>query len=527
MRLAMGRPTRKSETRFMRSRGVFFVIIGFVGVALFGNSAVADALAQPLPSPTPVPVPIATATGSPNPDVSPIGTPPAAASPTASPTPLAVPIVLDRVRVGIVPGTTVTVSVSGGTGTIGVRASAPNVDVAYDPVAGKASLTGRAPGRASVTVFDDAGDTANVDVLVAPPAGVVPSDVTVELGGNVAPDFAVAKIQEAIAANAQLRPGTHVDVHGAQPSNALHAGDAFEAIARVHVDGANAYVDVNGATNVHLRVESFAQLNPELLDYSDDPESLERGIEGVLYRNELDAAKPARAYVYHISSNSSHDLYLVLRSGANEAHVQLIGSASGPSNAFGYVGHLSTLRYFLQRGAQESNVVDVTPDTPYVLRLGTRELHSQELVAGIFDARVLDGGPVELSVIGASLGTDPLSYAGLPEHAGDGHGRRGEFDLTAVPPMALTYVAGDRRADDPEFTSRRTRARRRLRCAARGLAQREQPGSRSRERLSVRSRRRRQRDDHDLVYGRPGADGNSVRDPSESLYGQRDRARSG
>jgi hypothetical protein len=390
--------------------------------------------------------------GSPIPAVSPSvaipESPPPFASPTATatPTPLLVPIVLDRAHVGVVPGATVTVGVSGGSGTLGVRASTASVNAVYDPIERRLSLGGRAPGRATVTVFDASGDATDLDVLVAPPAGVVPSDVSVELGGTVSPQFATAKIQAAIAAAAQLRPGSRVDVRGAQPGDSLAAGSTFEASARVHVDGANAYVDVDGTTNVHVRVETLAQLDPQILFYSDDPERLESGTDGVLYRNSLDATKPARAYVYHVASKSTHALYLVLRTTVPQTRVQLIGSTSGPSDAFGYVGHLSTLHYLLARGAQESNLVSLTPDAPFVEQLGGRDLRPGELVAGIFDARVLAGGPVDLSVVATSGGIDPLAYAGRPEIAGDGHGRRGEFDLTSVPPLALAFAAG---APDP------------------------------------------------------------------------------
>jgi hypothetical protein len=373
-------------------------------------------------------------------------------TPSASPSPLQQPIVLDRARVGIIPGTTLAVRVSGGNGPIDVVAAPPSVvDVHYDSVAGQLVLTGRAPGTATVTLADAAGDRATLAVLVAAPAGVVPSDVTVELGGIVSPQFATAKIQSAIAAAAQLRPGARASVQLPPPAGALRPGDALETSARVRVDGANTYVDVTGTTNVHLAVDTLAQLDPQILFYSDDPESLDPSADGVLYRNTLEAAKPARAYVYHVAASAAtHDLYLVLRTAAPAARVQLLGYAAGPSNAFSYVGHVATLQYLLARGAQESSVVSLSPDQPYVQRLGVRELDAGELVAGIFDARVLDGGPVEFAVVSTSAGADPLALADGPELPGDGHGRRGEFDLTTVPPLALAYAAGA--VDPPPFS---------------------------------------------------------------------------
>jgi hypothetical protein len=337
------------------------------------------------------------------------------------------------------------VGVAGGSGTIVARASDASVDVRYDALARKLYLTGRAPGTATVTVSDDAANTATLTALVAPPAGVVPSDVTVELGGTVSPQFAAAKIEAAIVADAQLRPGTRAVVRDVTPGDTLRPGQTLEALGRVHLDGANVYVDADGTTNVHLKVDSLAQLDPDVLFYSDDPERLEADDDGVLFRGALDPAKPVRAYVYHVADAVPRKLFLVFSATAGEARVQILGASAGPSNAFGYVGHLSTLNYLLVRGAQESSVVTVGADQPYVLPIA-RELQPGELVAGIFDARVLSGGPVEVAVVATSGDADPLDEAADPEVAGDGHGRRGEFDLTTLPALALTYVAG---APDP------------------------------------------------------------------------------
>ncbi len=343
------------------------------------------------------------------------------------------------------PGTTLAVGVAGGNGTIVARASDQSVDVRYDALARKLFITGRAPGTATVTVTDDAGNAANLAALVAPPAGVVPSEVTVELGGIVSPQFAAAKIEAAIAAGAQLRPGTRAVVRDVTPGDTLRPGQSLEALGRVHLDGADTYADADGTTSVHLKVDSLAQLDPDVLFYSDDPERLEDDDDGVLFRGSIDPDKPVRTYLYHVAGDSPHKLFLVFSATAGDAQVQIIGASAGPSDAFGYVGHISTLNYFLVRGAQESSVVTVGADQPYVLQVA-RELQPGELVAGIFDARVLSGGPVELAVVATSGDADPLDEAADPELAGDGHGRRGEFDLTTLAPLALTYVAG---APDP------------------------------------------------------------------------------
>jgi hypothetical protein len=122
--------------------------------------------------------------------------------------------------------------------------------------------------------------------------------------------------------------------------------------------------------------------------------------------------------------------------------VQVLGAAAGPSDAFSYVGHLSTLRYMLERPPQESFIATVAPGAPYLVPLGAGAILPGQLIAAVHDWRVLDGGDVTVSVVAASNGADPATLLGQPEHPSDGHFRRGEFSLTNVPPIALTYAVG-------------------------------------------------------------------------------------
>ncbi len=400
------------------------------------------------PPPPPPPIPSATTTpaGSPSPAPSetPPGSPAPGASPSASPSPSAAPafpIRVDRSRVGVVPGTTVVVNVAGGLGPLVAQASFSGVDVQYDDLRRTLTLTGRANGRGTVTLSDASGDVAVVNVLVAPPAGVVPADATVELAGSVSQQFANARVQTAITQLAQMQPGTTIAVSGVT-APALHAGEALEARANVVIRGNDTYVDQTGTTNVHIRVSALPQLDPVVLFYSDDPERLGPLDDGVLFRGTIDATRPARTYAYHVSDGQSRRLYLALQPATGTARVQVLGAAAGPTDAFSYVGHLSTLRYMLERPPQESFIATVAPNFPYILPLGAGPMLSGQLIAAIFDLRVLDGSPVNVMVLSASTGTDPATLLSQPEHPTDGHFRRGEFSLLNVPPLALSYTAG-------------------------------------------------------------------------------------
>jgi len=427
------------------------VVVGAssLAVALIGFGHASAVRAQ---APPPPPVPVVTETPSPLPSASQTPAPQATGSPTpastgaASPAPrgssLARPIRLERSRVGIVPGGRLGLVVSGGVGALVARSSSPSVDAAYDAGAHRLTLSARTAGTASVSVADGFGDSANVDVLVAPPAGFVPAEVTVMLGGNVSPAYATARANEEIARQAQLQPKVAIDVHGIVLANTLHAGDRIDVSARVKIDGANVFVDALGTTVVHLRDELYPKLDPQVLLYSDDPERLGAADDGVLFHADVAAQRPARAYVYHVSDTPGRKLYLALASPSGSARVQLLGYSAGPENAYSFVGHRSTLQYLLERGAQESVILDVAEGVPFLVPLGGRAMRAGDLVASIYDVRALQGGALSLSVVAVTGDRDPIEVLGEPARLGDGHGRRGEFSLVDVPPLALTYAIG-------------------------------------------------------------------------------------
>ncbi|HEY0396220.1 MAG TPA: hypothetical protein VGD01_17180 [Candidatus Elarobacter sp.] len=436
-------------TMFAAETTARICVAGTFALLLAAAAAAAAAAQSSPPAPPTPPAPATTATpsagpspltGSPRPSP-PLGSPGASPFPSASGSPR-LPIRVDRARVGVVLGGTVAVNVSGGSGPLTAQATFPGVDARYDDRTRTLLLTGRANGRGTVTLSDAAGDTASVSVLVAPPAGVVPNDATVELAGTVSAQFVNARIQAAIAQLAQVQPGANLAVRGGVSAAPMRPGDVLEARADVTLRGNDQYVDQSGTTNVHVRVGALPQLDPVVLFYSDDPERLGPLDDGVLFRGTIDATRPARTYAYHVSDAGTRRLYLALQPTSGAARVQVLGAAAGPSDAFSYVGHLSTLRYLLERPPQESFVATVAPGAPYLIPLGAGSMLPGQLLASIFDLRVIDGAPVNVVLVAASNGVDPTTLIAQPEHPSDGHFRRGEFSLANVPPIALSYAVG-------------------------------------------------------------------------------------
>lgn len=176
--------------------------------------------------------------------------------------------------------------------------------------------------------------------------------------------------------------------------------------------------------------------------YSDDPENLPAGSDGVLFRDSLAPGESARLYLYHASLTDERHLTLVLRATTAPVRVQMLGSAAGPSGDYLTVGHAATAQYLRARRALESVVLDIDPAQPFLLPLSDQALQHTDLVAAIFDLRLIAGGPLQVLCV-ATTGPDEVApLLDGPRVAGDGHLRTGTFALDP-PPLALALRIGD------------------------------------------------------------------------------------
>ena len=331
-----------------------------------------------------------------------------------------------------------TINVSGAIGPLGVQVPFDGADASYDPLTHRLLVTGRASGSGTITLTDRNGNSVAIAVLIAPPAGTIPADVDVALAGTVSAPFVTARIRDAIERALVRQPGTVLDIHGVTIPPTLAPGDKLEAQAGVTLDGRGAYVDVAGRTNIHLHVDPELPLEPVLLFYSDDPEYVGAQAAGVLIRGTIDAQTPARLFVYHVADGAPRRMSLMLRTAA-PSRVQVLGTISGASPAFPYVGQQSSARFLAARASGESAIVAVTPGTPYEIPLGLQQ--PGDLLEAIVELRVIDGGPVELAVVTKPADAPAPALDG-PELPGDSHGRRGIFSLSSLAPIDLSFTSG-------------------------------------------------------------------------------------
>lgn len=362
-----------------------------------------------------------------------------AQTPPAPATPAPVPgMSVDRARAGIPLGTSLTINVGGTTGPLTVQVPFDGLEATYDALTHRLTVTGRAAGSGNITLTDRSGRMATIAVLVAPPAGMIPTDIDVELAGTVSAPFVMSRIREALDRALVRQPGTGLDVHGLTIPPSLAPGDRLEAQAGITLDGRGAFVDVSGRTNVHVLVVPEPPLDPSLLFYSDDPEYVGALLTGVLFRATIDVRSPARLFAYHVAAGAPRRTSLFLRAAA-PAHVQILGTVSGASPAFTYIGQQSSARFLAAHASGESTILNLAAGVPYEIPFGLQQ--PGDLIEAIEDVRVLDGGPVDLSLVTRPADA-PLPPLDGPELAGDDHGRRGVYALANVPPLDLAFTSG-------------------------------------------------------------------------------------
>jgi hypothetical protein len=273
------------------------------------------------------------------------------------------------------------------------------------------------------------------------PAGIVPPAVTISLAGTVTPAFVTARIRAAIDALADRQPGTTLDIHGITLTGNLAPGSSLDALAGVAIGGRGVYADATGKTSVHVTVATLPPLDPAQLFYSDDPEYIAPGDDGVLFRGTIAPDAPVRLLLYHVAKNAPRRLELVLQTTGTPAVVQLLGAAVGPNPEYAYVGQQASARFLLARALGESELLDVAPDVPLEIPLGT--MQPSDLIEAIDDLRVVSGGDVTVSVVTAAGPVDLPTLLAGPELPDDSHARRGIYALAGVPPIDLSLTVGE------------------------------------------------------------------------------------
>ena len=277
-----------------------------------------------------------------------------------------------------------------------------------------------------------------------PPAGVIPSNISLNVTGSPAADPAFLDAQIRDALDRRIRPTLRAGASIAYgpivpwPLLPLAVGTRAAVNVTVTITGDNVMsADATGITMVILNSVDVAPAPTSLLFLDDDPEYLRS--EGLIFQGNVAPERPARLYYYHSDLGVPRDLDVVLTAKV-ATRVHLLATASGPELDVMNVGHTVTRDFLRFEANNEGTVVDVAPGTPFVVRHTL--LLQGEVVAGAVDVRVVSGGAVTVSVVASPAGGHPQAYLDGPRVGFDGNRRHGVFDLTGYGAIAQTYTVG-------------------------------------------------------------------------------------
>ncbi|MGH7738220.1 MAG: hypothetical protein ACREMP_10210 [Candidatus Tyrphobacter sp.] len=335
------------------------------------------------------------------------------------------------------PAQQATLSVSGAVPPLTATLDRRLVAVAVNAAGTLVTVTAtQATGSDVLHLADAADDTADVPIRVAFNAGTIAPQISLVVTGSpLSPDWLAAQIHDAVTNATQALAGAQVTVATPTPTP-LAPGATATVNVPVNIAGDGLYFDASGSTNVSVTHEALAPQVPEMLFYDDDPEDVDGS--GILYRGSVSVAAPVRLYTYHEDRGLPRTIAVVLEA-AQPSRVQLIDAPAGPSTDVMSVGHAVGVEYLTQEPADEGTIVSLSASTPYVL--SDTPAADGQLVAEALDMRVLSGGPVSVTLLSLS-GNDPLQWLDEPPLPGDGHHRRGVFDLGGFGDEEETYGVG-------------------------------------------------------------------------------------
>ncbi|HET7813109.1 MAG TPA: hypothetical protein VFL13_01920 [Candidatus Baltobacteraceae bacterium] len=367
----------------------------------------AQQINPPAPAASPAPSPSATAPAAPVPGAS--GTPAASAAPSPTPTPTPPPIVVNPPAAQVAVGAQTVLRVNSAMGALQVStAPAGILTAAADPTGQSVTLTGVAPGAATVTITDQRGISASVPVRVAYLAGTVGASAAIRITGDPAsPQFIKEEALRAALTQVQARPGAQVIATLDQISYDKPLGQDHIADVAVPVllQGENLFsVD----TVVHVRVENLAapKITPDSLMVSDFPEKLTTN--GVLFTSDLKHTQPSRFLYFHYNPPGEPDRRIVLRAqnmSSEPAIVQYISGSGGPDPNEMAAGHAATYN-FLKHLAQNEGRVIVIPGNG-TIQLAQQALPAKDIACALLQLRVLNGGTVHLTLFAQNASSPP------------------------------------------------------------------------------------------------------------------------
>lgn len=284
-------------------------------------------------------------------------------------------------------------------------------------------------------------------VSLAAPAGaqtvIVPPHIAVRITGDPAsPGFIADRIETAVARAIEpgLPPGAVVRTGTILPApQPLDRGFLTNFRVPVTIESGAGGAAYAATTVVDVTNVDLARFTPRSLAFRDDPERIVA--DGVLSRTTVTTGHPARLYYYHENTGVRRRFCVVL--AANDSvrtRVHLIGASAGPNIDVMSVGHAVSKTFLARQPQNEGTVVTIAGGRPLVER--DEIVAPGQGIVGSLDIRVLDGGPVTVTVLAIPVTAGPADYLYSAKLPDDGHGRRGDFGLADFGRWIVAFTVG-------------------------------------------------------------------------------------
>ncbi|MBV9718183.1 MAG: hypothetical protein JOZ77_02625 [Candidatus Eremiobacteraeota bacterium] len=351
-------------------------------------------------------------------------------------------LMLSASSVSLNPAQQQTVVVTGATPPLAATLDRKLVNVNVSADGGSVTLTAtQETGSDVLHLIDARGVSADLPIRVAFNAGTIVAQTTLTVTGDpLDSSWLSSKVVAWVASITKSLPGADPTIGTpTAPVEAPGPGQSAQFVVPVQISGNGRYFDQTGTTTVTVDNVVLPPFAPALLFYDDDPEHVTQ--DGVLFRGSVTAAQPTRIFYYHDAADDPHTLVVALSSASQDpTSVQLVEASAGPNMDVMHVGQTLTKNFLLTKARSESIVVNLPADEPFLF--ANVPMAARQLVSGAADVRVLSGGPVIVTVLAVSGGTDPRSLLDGAVLPGDGHHRTGVFRIAGFGTDALDYTAG-------------------------------------------------------------------------------------
>jgi hypothetical protein len=275
-------------------------------------------------------------------------------------------------------------------------------------VDGKAeiSLRARAVGRASVRVQREGKETA-FRVWSKKYAGTLGEAPTVQVTGKPAPAALVRRLAlESALLGVAREPGATARLAGGPTGvTALTSGETAQVAFPVLVTG-NGYIERKLTSRVSVRNVALPEQDPSVLLYSNDPETIREF--GTVFDGLVNNQHPVRM-LFHHQNRMGRTFRLqvhLINPGGDPVEVQVVEADAGPYIDPIQAGHRAGARYMEASVRDVGYVATVPPHS-------SRSVYSASVgnlltVSGIYNFRVISGGPLVAEVTATQTPTTPL-----------------------------------------------------------------------------------------------------------------------